>query len=208
MGFYYFTIYFRVYWNSIPAAQHPHFIHFIMQTFGETIWVWNFKRLNFGHLFNVQPVWLLRISTNAETISSLSSPVYHWSTSLRAAPWFPILTARQQAAAHSLDKKPKAEHAKVNDGTEDGGPEYLLWSWGRGEQKRMIDRLCGEWTEQIDRLSSTKRAPSAVSSGDSFHCADMCGERSMLGTRQAAVSHCDDGLNMIEWGGGEIVGIM
>lgn len=65
------------------------------------------------------------------------------------------------------------------------------------------DRLCREWTEQTDQASSTQRAPSAVSSGDSFHCADMCGKRSMLGTRQAAVSHSDDGLNMIEWMGGD-----
>lgn len=64
------------------------------------------------------------------------------------------------------------------------------------------DILCGEWTEQTDWVSSTQRAPSAVSSGDSFHCADMCGESSMLGTRQAAVSYRDDGLNMIEWMGG------
>lgn len=72
------------------------------------------------------------------------------------------------------------------------------------------DRSCGEWTEQTDRASSTQRAPSAVSSGDSFHCADMCKERSMLGTSQGAVSNCDDGLNMIEWmgGWGGVVGIM
>lgn len=69
------------------------------------------------------------------------------------------------------------------------------------------DRLCEEWTEQTDRASSTQRAPSAVSSGDSFHCVDMCGERSMLGTRQAAVSHRDDSMNMIEGMGVGIVGI-
>lgn len=98
MGFYYFTIYFRVYWNSIPAAQQPHFIHVLMQTFEEVIQVWNFKRVNFGYLFDVQPIWLLRISSNIETIFSQPSPVYHWTTSLRAAPWFPVLTARQRAA--------------------------------------------------------------------------------------------------------------
>lgn len=34
MGFYYFTIYFKVFSNSIPAAQQPHFVDFFMQTFG------------------------------------------------------------------------------------------------------------------------------------------------------------------------------
>lgn len=124
-----------------------------MQTLGEMIQVWNFGRLNFGHLFDVQPVWLLRISFDAETIFSQSSPVYHWTTSLRAAPWFPVLTARQRAGARSLDKKPKAEHTdtppphthtsrlstrKVNDGTEDGCPEYLQWSWEREKRMRMM----------------------------------------------------------------------
>lgn len=69
---------------------------------------------------------------------------------------------------------------------------------GERRAEKNDDRLRGEWTKQTDRGSSTQRAPSAVSSGDSFHCADMCGERSMLGTRQAAVSQRDDGLNMKE----------
>lgn len=140
MGIYHFTIYFKVYWNSVPAAQQPHFIHFLMQTFSEMIRVWNFKSLNFGHLCDA----LLRISFNPETIFSQSSPVYHWTTSLKAAPWFPVLTARQWAAAHSQDKKPKAEHTdippstrEVNDGTEDGGPSTFSGLGGEGSG--------GEW---------------------------------------------------------------
>lgn len=79
---------------------------------------------------------------------------------------------------------------------------------GERRAEKNDDRLRGEWTEQTERASSTQRAPSAVSSGDSFHHADMCGERSMLGTHQAAVSRRDDGLNMKGGGcGGRTVGI-
>lgn len=45
---------------------------------------------------------------------------------------------------------------------------------GEKTEKENDDRLYGEWDERIDQPSSTQRAPSAVSSGDSFNCADMC----------------------------------
>lgn len=45
---------------------------------------------------------------------------------------------------------------------------------GEKTEKENDDRLYGERAERTDQASRTQRAPSAVSSGDSFDCADMC----------------------------------
>lgn len=61
----------------------------------------------------------------------------------------PCLNCTSPTTTSSLDKKPKAEQADIllhkrNDGTEDGGPEYSRWSWGRRQRRRNDDRLHGE----------------------------------------------------------------
>lgn len=44
---------------------------------------------------------------------------------------------------------------------------------GEKTEKENDDRLHREWAERMDQASRTQRAPSAVSSGDSFNCTDM-----------------------------------
>lgn len=61
------------------------------------------------------------------------------------APWI------KSPRLSTLTSLPLPPSPKVNDGTEDGGPEYLQWSWGRGERRRMmIDRAGSGLSRQTE----------------------------------------------------------